>query len=274
MTQRTPSPQQQQQEEEDINEDTPTPDAAPSSSSTTTTPPSTTSHALQHTAGTVFVGGISYKVDEDQLKQCFEYYGTVSYVRIIRDKFNFNQSKGYGFVTFEDPQVAEQVKNEGFIEFMGKTMNVGDAYRGGTRLKYNSSPPATTTTLSTSTTSSTTNTTTKSIRQSPIPPVMNHHYYGYPYMYHQLPTTTTHAADLYNPYHVHYSPYQYQAAASSTLYYPPQQQQQQQTSSDTNVYYPTSHHHHQSIDPSVINAMQYGWPIHYQPTTVQQSPQK
>jgi len=104
-----------------------------STTTTTTMPTAVTASSHQHGAGTVFVGGISYKVDEEQLKTCFSKYGEIVDIKIIRDKFNFNQSKGYGFVTFEDPAVAELVKSEEYIEFMGKTMNVGDAYRGGTR---------------------------------------------------------------------------------------------------------------------------------------------
>jgi len=108
---------------------------------TTGTSPISLQHRhSNHGSGTVFVGGISYKVDEEQLKECFSKYGTVVEVKIIKDKFNNYQSKGYGFVTFQDPASADLVKNEAYIEFMGKMMNVGDAYRGGTRVAPGSSP--------------------------------------------------------------------------------------------------------------------------------------
>ncbi|KAL0485564.1 boule-like protein [Acrasis kona] len=88
---------------------------------------------IQHKPNTLFVGGISWKATEENLKECFSKYGEVAEVKIIRDKFNFNQSKGYGFVTFADAEGSEKAKQEGFVTLMNKTMNVGDAYRGGTR---------------------------------------------------------------------------------------------------------------------------------------------
>jgi len=82
-------------------------------------------------AYTVFVGGISYKADEDNLKQFFDQYGEVVEVKLIRDKNNANQSKGYGFVMFREIAQAEAVKRQHSLFFMGKTMNVGDAFKGG-----------------------------------------------------------------------------------------------------------------------------------------------
>jgi len=91
---------------------------------TTGTSPISLQHRhSNHGSGTVFVGGISYKVDEEQLKECFSKYGTVVEVKIIKDKFNNYQSKGYGFVTFQDPASADLVKNEAYIEFMGKMVS-------------------------------------------------------------------------------------------------------------------------------------------------------
>lgn len=61
----------------------------------TGTSPASLQHRNSHdVSGTVFVGGISYKVDEEQLKECFSKYGTVVEVKIIKDKFNNYQSKG------------------------------------------------------------------------------------------------------------------------------------------------------------------------------------
>lgn len=89
---------------------------------------------------TVFVGGISWKATEDDLKKCFSKYGEVIDVKIIIDKSNNNQSKGFGFVEFKDTESCEKVKKEGFVQLFGKNvsflnfkflkMNVGDAVRG------------------------------------------------------------------------------------------------------------------------------------------------
>jgi len=77
---------------------------------------------------TVFVGGISWKADETKLKEFFGRFGDVSSCKIIVDR-ETNKSKGYGFVTFKEPETAEAVKNATELNFLGKTMNVGNAYR-------------------------------------------------------------------------------------------------------------------------------------------------
>ena len=49
----------------------------------------------------IYVGNLSYGVDESQLKGIFEQYGEVSSVKIINDKFT-GRSKGFGFVEMDD----------------------------------------------------------------------------------------------------------------------------------------------------------------------------
>jgi RNA recognition motif-containing protein len=66
---------------------------------------------------------LNQQASEDDLKECFSKYGEVVEVKIIRDKFNFNQSKGYGFVTFADQPGTERAKQEGFVTLMGKTVS-------------------------------------------------------------------------------------------------------------------------------------------------------
>jgi len=76
----------------------------------------------------VFVGGISWKADEQSLANFFSSYGKVIECKIIMDKVT-GKSKGYGFVTFQDVETAEQVKQATNLYFLGKMMNVGDAVR-------------------------------------------------------------------------------------------------------------------------------------------------
>jgi len=76
----------------------------------------------------VFVGGISWKADESSLANFFSAYGTVVECKIIMDKVT-GKSKGYGFVTFQDAESANNVKQSTNLYFLGKTMNVGDAVR-------------------------------------------------------------------------------------------------------------------------------------------------
>jgi len=76
----------------------------------------------------VFVGGISWKADETSLANFFSAYGTVIECKIIMDKAT-GKSKGYGFVTFQDAESANNVKQSSNLYFHGKMMNVGDAVR-------------------------------------------------------------------------------------------------------------------------------------------------
>jgi RNA recognition motif-containing protein len=71
---------------------------------------------------TLFVGGISWKATEDDLMKCFSKYGQVVEVKIVTDKFNNNQSKGFGFVEFKEKSSYEKVKKLGFVQLFGKNV--------------------------------------------------------------------------------------------------------------------------------------------------------
>ena len=45
----------------------------------------------------IYVGNLSYNINEEVLRQAFEQFGAVESVSIIKDKFS-GQSKGFGFV--------------------------------------------------------------------------------------------------------------------------------------------------------------------------------
>jgi RNA recognition motif-containing protein len=82
---------------------------------------------------TVFVGGVSPKATEEGLKQFFESnFGEVDSSKIIYDR-STGRSKGYGFVTFRDVDTAERVRNSSGLVFLGKVLNIGNAYRRHTR---------------------------------------------------------------------------------------------------------------------------------------------
>lgn len=62
--------------------------------------------------GKIFVGGISWNTREEGLKQYFEKFGEVSDCVIMRDPMQpkeQNKHRGFGFVTFKDPQVIPQI---------------------------------------------------------------------------------------------------------------------------------------------------------------------
>lgn len=83
---------------------------------------------VDSTGHRVFVGGISWKADEMQLENFFSHHGHVLECKIIMDRVT-GKSKGYGFVTFQDADAAERVKQTANFHFLGKNMNVGDAVR-------------------------------------------------------------------------------------------------------------------------------------------------
>ena len=49
----------------------------------------------------IYVGNLDFKVDENDLRDVFEDYGTVSSAKVITDKFS-GRSKGFGFVEMEE----------------------------------------------------------------------------------------------------------------------------------------------------------------------------
>ena len=59
----------------------------------------------------IYVGNLDFKVNENDLKEIFEEYGTISSSKIIMDKYS-GRSKGFGFVTMEDPDEANKAISE------------------------------------------------------------------------------------------------------------------------------------------------------------------
>ncbi|XP_022867967.1 RNA-binding protein 24-like [Olea europaea var. sylvestris] len=55
----------------------------------------------------VFVGGLAWETPTDVMRRYFEQFGEILEAVIITDK-NTGKSKGYGFVTFRDPESANR----------------------------------------------------------------------------------------------------------------------------------------------------------------------
>ncbi|XP_057462434.1 heterogeneous nuclear ribonucleoprotein 1-like [Actinidia eriantha] len=58
--------------------------------------------------GKLFVGGISWDTNEDRLRDYFQNFGVVIEAVIMKDR-NTGRARGFGFVVFADPTVAERV---------------------------------------------------------------------------------------------------------------------------------------------------------------------
>lgn len=66
---------------------------------------------MESDLGKLFIGGISWDTDEDRLKEYFSSYGEVVEAVIMRDR-STGRARGFGFVVFADPVVAERVVKE------------------------------------------------------------------------------------------------------------------------------------------------------------------
>lgn len=66
---------------------------------------------MQSDLGKLFIGGISWDTDENKLKEYFGQYGEVVEAMIMRDRTT-NRARGFGFIVFADPVVAERVVME------------------------------------------------------------------------------------------------------------------------------------------------------------------
>lgn len=75
----------------------------------------------------IYVGNLNYKVQENNLKELFEEYGTVDSVKLIQDKLS-GRSKGFGFIEMPDDSEAQSaIDSLNSSEFMGRKMVVNQA---------------------------------------------------------------------------------------------------------------------------------------------------
>ena len=77
----------------------------------------------------IYVGNLSYRTTEDDLRTAFEAFGAVSSTAIIRDRES-GQSKGFGFVEMSSDTEAQAA-----------ITGLNDKEVGGRRLKVNQARP-------------------------------------------------------------------------------------------------------------------------------------
>ena len=56
----------------------------------------------------IYVGNLSYKVDEDGLREAFEAHGAVESAQVIMDRYT-GRSRGFGFVEMSNDDEAKEV---------------------------------------------------------------------------------------------------------------------------------------------------------------------
>jgi RNA recognition motif-containing protein len=75
----------------------------------------------------IYVGNLPDDVQNDEIKELFQGFGTVDAVRIIRDRFT-SQPRGFGFVDMANAAEGEKaIKELDGTNFKGKAISVNEA---------------------------------------------------------------------------------------------------------------------------------------------------
>lgn len=75
----------------------------------------------------IYVGNLSYNLQEEELKQAFAAFGEVASVKIITDKYT-DRSKGFGFVEMPNDEEANNAINElNGKDLKGRNLKVNEA---------------------------------------------------------------------------------------------------------------------------------------------------
>lgn len=74
----------------------------------------------------IFVAGLSYQINDADLKELFEEYGEVSSAKVITDR-ETRRSKGYGFVEMADADGTRAIEELNGAEYDGRTLSVSEA---------------------------------------------------------------------------------------------------------------------------------------------------
>jgi len=75
----------------------------------------------------LYVGNLSWSINDAKLKEIFSEFGDVSEAVVIIDKFS-KRSKGFGFVTFENDEDAKKAESSlNGKEVEGRELRVNEA---------------------------------------------------------------------------------------------------------------------------------------------------
>ncbi|KAH1130298.1 hypothetical protein J1N35_001676 [Gossypium stocksii] len=82
----------------------------------------------------IFVGGLAWETQRDTMKRYFEQFGEIIEAVVITDK-NTGRSKGYGFVTFKDPDAAMRACQNASPTIDGRRANCNLASLGAQKTR-------------------------------------------------------------------------------------------------------------------------------------------
>ncbi|XP_006485938.1 probable RNA-binding protein ARP1 isoform X2 [Citrus sinensis] len=88
----------------------------------------------------VFVGGLAWETPREALREHFDKYGDILEAVIISDKLT-GRSKGYGFVTFKEPEAAKKACEDATPIINGRRANCNLASLGARRPRSASATP-------------------------------------------------------------------------------------------------------------------------------------
>jgi len=74
----------------------------------------------------IFIAGLSYRVNDADLKELFAEYGEIASAKVIMDK-QTGRSKGYGFVEMDDEVGQKAIDELNGAEYDGRTISVSVA---------------------------------------------------------------------------------------------------------------------------------------------------
>ncbi|RDY08696.1 putative RNA-binding protein ARP1, partial [Mucuna pruriens] len=87
----------------------------------------------------IFVGGLAWETQRDTMRRYFEQFGEILEAVIITDK-NTGRSKGYGFVTFKDPEAATKACQNPSPIIDGRRANCNIASIGANKNRTQQAP--------------------------------------------------------------------------------------------------------------------------------------
>jgi len=74
----------------------------------------------------IYVGNLSFNTTEQELEELFGQYGKITEIALIRDRVT-NQLKGFGFITFDSQEGAQNALAMDGKEFLGRSLKVNMA---------------------------------------------------------------------------------------------------------------------------------------------------
>lgn len=85
---------------------------------------------------TIFVSNLAYQLETKDLISAFSNYGEITDAKIIKDRES-GRSKGFGFVTFINPDQAKEALDMNGKELHGRTVRVNFARKQTQREEEN-----------------------------------------------------------------------------------------------------------------------------------------